>query len=435
MNPTVLILMGTYLPGFKAGGPIRSIENLVAALGSEFEFKIVTADRDLGDRRAYPGIETDRWMQTGQAEVLHVRPGARGLVSIARILAGLDPDTVLYLNSYFARRFSMFAMLLVRLGLCRPAAVLLAPRGEFSPGALGLKRLRKLLYIRLAGALRIYRGILWHASTQFEKADILHVMPSLSSISVSSVTIAKVLTINQHAGREPKAELIRTAKDIHRLPAPGAARAHAKQAGELRVVFLSRIAPKKNLLAAIGMLSGVRGLIRFDIYGPIEDPRYWRECGAAINRLPENIKVNYRGLARPDQVAQIFAENDLFLFPTLGENYGHVICEALTAGCPVLISDQTPWRDLEPQGVGWDLALGDESRFRSVLQRSADAGADWYEALVSRAARYGRAAASNPAIIEENRAMFHDAAAHRRHSAAPLAAGKPSAQPQEERRV
>jgi glycosyltransferase involved in cell wall biosynthesis len=413
--------MGTYLPGFKAGGPIRSIENLVSALGSEFQFRIVTEDRDLGDRRAYPGIATDRWTPAGPAAVLYVRPGLRGLVSIARVLAGLGPETVLYLNSYFARRFSMFAMLLVRLGVCRPAAVLLAPRGEFSSGALRLKSLRKRLYIHLASRLGIYAGILWHASTEFEKADILGAMSSLSSI-----TIAKVLAIHQLAGGETNGDVIRTAKDIHRLPAPVAARVTHKRAGELRVVFLSRISPKKNLLGAIRMLMGVRGQIWFDIYGPIEDERYWRECAEAINQLPKNIMVNYRGLARPERVAGIFAANDLFLFPTLGENYGHAICEALTAGCPVLISDQTPWRGLEQQGVGWDLALDDEEQFRSVLERCADACEEWYAALASRAAVFGRAAASDPSIIEENRVMFRDAVRHHRQTAAPLAAGKQS---------
>jgi glycosyltransferase involved in cell wall biosynthesis len=98
------------------------------------------------------------------------------------------------------------------------------------------------------------------------------------------------------------------------------------------------------------------------------------------------------------------------LFPTLGENYGHVICEALNAGCPVLISNQTPWRNLQEKGVGWDFPLEEEERFTATLQQCVDAGGDWYAGLVARAAAYGRMAASDPEITEQHRRMFWYAA-------------------------
>ena len=86
--------------------------------------------------------------------------------------------------------------------------------------------------------------------------------------------------------------------------------------------------------------------------------------------------INPRGLGTespeinrnyPHQIAK----NHLFFLPTLGENFGHIILEAFCAGCPVLISDQTPWRDLEEKGVGWNLPLDQPELFREVLQRFA----------------------------------------------------------------
>jgi glycosyltransferase involved in cell wall biosynthesis len=124
-------------------------------------------------------------------------------------------------------------------------------------------------------------------------------------------------------------------------------------------VFISRISPKKNLLFALRMLQSVLGDISFDIYGPIEDARYWNRCEKAIGTLPPNVRVKYMGMVEHEKVGEVFAEHDLFLFPTLGENYGHVICEALSAGCPVLISDQTPWRHLQEEGAGWDIPLAE----------------------------------------------------------------------------
>ena len=53
----------------------------------------------------------------------------------------------------------------------------------------------------------------------------------------------------------------------------------------------------------------------------------------------------------------MLGKHHVFLFPTLGENFGQVILEAMTAGCAILISDATPWRGLQEKGYGWELPL------------------------------------------------------------------------------
>ena len=157
------------------------------------------------------------------------------------------------------------------------------------------------------------------------------------------------------------------------------------------------------------MLKGVSGDVSFDLYGPAEDAEYWDECQGLIAALPPNIRVRYEGAIQHERVGQVFAEHDLFLFPTLGENYGHVICEALASGCPVLISDETPWRNLEAEGVGWDIPLGETERFRSVLQQCVDGDGEWFAALSKRAMEYAAKHASAPATIDANRKLFQRA--------------------------
>src|SRR5581483_8212658 len=94
------------------------------------------------------------------------------------------------------------------------------------------------------------------------------------------------------------------------------------------------------------------------------------------------------------------------LFPTHGENYGHVIREALAAGCPVIISDQTPWRGLEALGVGWDLALSDPQAFTGVLQRCIDMDTAAFSQWVARAKEYGTNLSRDPDIVGQNRRLF-----------------------------
>jgi glycosyltransferase involved in cell wall biosynthesis len=56
------------------------------------------------------------------------------------------------------------------------------------------------------------------------------------------------------------------------------------------------------------------------------------------------------------------------VLPTLGENFGHAIFEALSAGRPVLISNQTPWHNLASQKIGWDISLDRPKEFVKAIE-------------------------------------------------------------------
>ena len=59
----ILILVPHYLPGYNAGGPIRSVANMIQFLGDEFKFKIITSDRDLYSDKPFSNISPNRWMK------------------------------------------------------------------------------------------------------------------------------------------------------------------------------------------------------------------------------------------------------------------------------------------------------------------------------------------------------------------------------------
>lgn len=400
-DTVILAMVGSYIPGYKAGGPIRSIANLVNALGEEFRFKIVTLDRDLGDTSPYPGVEAGRWLRVGNADVMYLSPGWRGLFKTVALLRSVDRKTVLYLNSFCSRRFSLLAIFMRWFGLLRPGRVVLAPRGEFSSGALKLKWIRKFLYITISRSLGLYQNVIWHASTEREVADIVRCFSKLPDIRVANAlsSAGQYRTTNATS-------MLAVAEDIARGMIPAGKVRPRKEAGRLRAVFVSRISPMKNLLGALQMLHRVYGEITFEIYGPQEDTKYWNECQGVIASLPANVRVRYQGKIEHEQVRDVFAEHDLFLFPTLGENFGHVICEALSAGCPVLISDQTPWRNLEDEGAGWDIPLSQTERFCAVLQQCVDADAECYSAMSDSARAYAERHLQDPAIIEANRGLL-----------------------------
>ncbi|HBI22280.1 MAG TPA: group 1 family glycosyltransferase, partial [Legionella sp.] len=163
--------------------------------------------------------------------------------------------------------------------------------------------------------------------------------------------------------------------------------------------------PTKNLYFALQVLERIESTLVFDVYGPIEDKEYWQVCLDLIEQLPSNIVVNYMGTVTPAQVADVFSAYDLFFFPTLGENYGHVIAESMSVGTPVLLSDQTPWQNLEDDRLGWDLPL-DLALFgrkvEEVASMDAESRLSWRQEVAASSVRK----INNDKDIADNIALF-----------------------------
>ena len=67
----LLIIAQWYTPGFKAGGPIRSIQNLVDLLKDEFDIYVFTSDHDHGDIIAYENVELNNWIKHNDHSVFY----------------------------------------------------------------------------------------------------------------------------------------------------------------------------------------------------------------------------------------------------------------------------------------------------------------------------------------------------------------------------
>ncbi|MDZ4190364.1 MAG: glycosyltransferase [Hydrogenophaga sp.] len=381
----VLIFTGFYLPGFKGGGPIRTIANMVEAFGDEVQFSIVTLDRDLGDTAPYPNIKPDAWQPVGKAMVYYAMP-PNGFHQTLKVIRDFQGD-VLYLNSFFSFRFSILPLLIAR--WVKPAfEVFVAPRGEFSEGALALKSTKKQVWLALAKAFGLYEKVIWLASTAHEAEDIRRVM-------------GKTITV-------------RTAINIA-APAANINLKLRKEGAPLQVIFISRISPKKNLLGAIEMLKKVQFPVDFHVYGPAEDSNYLNACQSAASSLPTHVSLQTYGPLQPEAIAHKMAEYDLFFLPTLGENFGHVIAEALSSGLPVLISDQTPWRDLENKELGWDLPLLDPGAFARCIETCHTKPAVEYNQWRQKIRAWALQNIGNHEAIEQNRQIFMNLKASNEH--------------------
>lgn len=389
--PSILTVSDSYLPGFKGGGPIRSLANLIEWLGDEFRFLVLTPDRDHTDSRPYDSVSRGVWQKVGKAEVMYLPPDLLRIVSWNRLIVGIDYD-LLYLNSFFST-LTVRTLLLRRKGKLRKTPVILAPRGEFSPGALSLKGLKKRLYIAAGKRLGLFEDILWHATSDSELEHITRWMEDGEQNNYLRIAVAPNLA------------------STTRSMVPAARARIKKKIDSVRLVFLSRIVPMKNLKTALELLADRSGSVVFDIYGPIEDPEYWQECQLIIRELPSNVQVSYKGIVNPDGVVSTFTQYHALFFPTLGENFGHVILEALTAGCLVLTSSETPWRNLASKGAGWDIPLSQPESYRQALDEIIKMDCQMFQARSEQARRLASETTTDISRVQMHRKLFVQALA------------------------
>ena len=255
-----------------------------------------------------------------------LRPGLAGVRAFARLLedslssASILHDHGLWLptNHAAARAASK---------LSRPRVV--SPRGMLSPWALRHRRWKK-----------------WAAWRLYQRADL---------------DTATVL----HATSPAEAEEIRRAgrrQPIAIIPNGVAVPPLVQRAGlgvtPRRALFLSRLHPKKGLGHLLAAWAAVRPpdweLI---IAGPDE-----QGIGVGLARRAEELgvtgSVTFRGAVEDEEKWALYASAELFVLPTLSENYGLVVAEALASGLPVITTKAAPWPSLESHRCGWWIEVG-----------------------------------------------------------------------------
>jgi len=375
--PVVLVFADWFLPGFKAGGPIRSLANLVESL-DDCTFFLVTRITDHHSTDPYPGIEAGTWLtHVPHARVMYKREGDVNRTFILDIIRSVEP-THIYLNSLFSPRFTLLPLMMWK-KLGRPGTLVLAPRGMLKTGALSVKSRKKSLFLFIARHTGLFKGVRWHATNAEEANEIQ-------------------LNFDRHA-------------DVHIAPNVPASRGRGEQRvpkipRELRLVSIARISPEKGILDGIRFLKGasIEGKVRLRCFGTHQNAPYLKECMELAATVP-NAEITFPGEIRPDSIPGELDDSHFLYAPTWGENYGHAIAEALLHGLPVMVSDRTPWRELTSRGAGWDIPLNEEY-FTKALNEALEMDAAVYLRMSDAAAAYGNEVLHSPQVREASRRLF-----------------------------
>lgn len=376
---SITFCVRSFPPAYRGGGPSRSVAAMTEALTQDADVRVITAADDYGIDLSTLGVVEGVWGQRHGAQVLNVSAGIRGLrqqLSELRKASG----HFLYLGSLFEPRFTLLPLIAARVGLIRASKVIVAPRGELDPAALASKTQKKRLYLEFVRRTGLLRDVTWHATNETELKQI-----------------------QQHFGESVRSKI---APNIAhpRLATPPT---NTTSSGT-RAVFMSRIDDKKNLLVAIEALvhSPTTALT---IIGPVSSAPYWQQCQNRIDELGLGERINYLGELPLDDVAGVLETFDLFFFPTLGENFGHAILEALAAGLPALISDTTPWNHVQERGAGWAVRPDDVVGFAERLAEFSVMSGEQRLQMAMTAIELAREHIDDPTLSNSTRELFHSA--------------------------
>lgn len=340
----ILCFIEYYLPGYNSGGPVKTISNFVEFFGHEYDIFIICSDRDYLDTKPYANKKVKKWYKIGKAKVLYISKKDLNIYSVTKLLSENSYD-LLYLNGLFSFKFTILPLLARRFkSIKNNIPCILATRGMLSPNAIKLKSKKKKFYLKIANFFQLFENLFFQASNTIEKKEI-------------------------HENLKVTDKKIFIAPNLIKLTPISPKKIKVKKNHTLNLVFLSRISPMKNLDFLIRSLLRVDNRINLTIYGSKEDHNYYNECLQLIRKLPNKIKVYIKNHIKNDSVQNTLINYDLFVLPSRGENFGHVIIESLSAGLPVMVSDKVFWKSDKKGGI-MKLPLKEKIWAREILKWS-----------------------------------------------------------------
>lgn len=305
----LFIITEYFYPFSDAGGPIRSIDNLIRLLKNSLSFKLITSANSHQGEHLPVTIKSDCFINEpiANTDIYYSQNSLKGYFNIFKLLYKNRHHTF-YINGLFIPRLCFLPAL-----ICKN--IIISPRGMLINDTLGKKAIFKKLYLFLL-KLVISKNSVWHATDKAEVSDIKRLFGANTNVQLISNIPVKPTHTAKH---------------------------YTKQGDSLRLVYYGLIVQKKGLLTLILTLKTLNYRVSLDIYGSVKDQVYWKLCQQQINDNVSLVSFAYKGHANPTDSQTILAKYDALVLLTKGENFGHSIYEALSVGTPVIISDKTPW--------------------------------------------------------------------------------------------
>lgn len=342
----IFISIPWFSPAYKAGGPIQSMVNMLAALKGEANFYVFTSATDL-DGLPITVSHTNCWLPYNESTKVWYADKQGSSKELLKQVKSIGPD-ILYIVGIFHLQYNIVPML-----WAKAPKKIISLRGMLLPSALAQKAWKKKFIMAFLKAKGIFTSCSFHATDEVEAREAQKILGSKAVIHIAA--------------------------NFPRLLSPPVPLPH-KQVGELNMVSVGIISPMKNYLLVLQALKEVDAKIHYTIYGPVKEPAYWAECMGCIKALPAHISVSFQHELPPAALTNALHGAHLFILPSKSENYGHAIVEALSAGLPVITSKAVPWLGMQQAGAGINLQPTVQNIADAINRFAGMDAASWQQA-------------------------------------------------------
>ncbi len=300
----LLHVVPTYLPATRYGGPIQSVHGLCKALVRQgHDVHVFTSSLDGNERLVVPeGVPVDLdGVKVWYFRCLWARlcwiPGMVG--ALKREIDGFD---CIHLHSVFLWPMARVASMARR----RRVPYLLSPRGMLVPELIAKRSSwAKRAWIAIVEARNLRGAAAIHVTSPLESDDLLRSELALAPV----VDIPNGVDFNATAPRQP-------------VPRS--------------VLFLGRLSWKKNLAELIAAVAALPQW-QLTLVGP-DDERIADVLAQRAAALGCGERVRWIGAVGEADKTRLFAENACLVLPSINENFGNVVIEAMAHACPVIVT-------------------------------------------------------------------------------------------------
>lgn len=222
-------------------------------------------------------------------------------------------NTIVHFHGvWFPKYFPYFL-----LALSTHTPFIISPHGSLEPGALKQKYLKKYLARKLFFNFFLLSSSAFWACSEKERISIQTEFPK---VRVDIVSIGVDMPSLEAQSEEKN---VTTQRKI--------------------ILVISRINPGKGLLNLVRAWN----IIRDDnwqliLAGPDENG-YQSKIEEEIRKLNLTRFFSFLGYVDSKQRDDLYRKADIFVLPSLSENFGIVVAEAMSYGVPVLTTNETPW--------------------------------------------------------------------------------------------
>lgn len=319
------MVIPSYIPAYHYGGPIRSVAALSEALVREgHEVRVLTTN---ANGRTKLDIETNTVHIMNGVEVIyynrwtgdHSNFSPALLIGLWRIVKKYD---AIHLHAWW-NLVTIPSVFICLLNKIRP---IISPRGSVTSYSFDHRNQSVKRWIHYSIGQKLLQKCLIHVTSDQEAIDVKQFIPT--------ATIKEL----------PNLIDLPTKHDILN-----------ESAETLRLIYVGRIDPKKNIEFLLEVL-----------LHPFEVPFTLNIIGEGektyLDKLKkitlENDNIKWVGPIYDNRKFKWLAESDILMMPSINENYGNVILEALSQGTAVLVSNTVGLKDyIIKHQLGWVVPL------------------------------------------------------------------------------